>query len=233
MSHRSDTYRAGGPTSVFGAMMSRVMSTKKQIIEGAFGALLSDGLPNLSYDRIAQAAGTSRQLVRYHFRDPDALMVSVCDRLAAAYRETILAGAAKATPDGERLSMLLDFLFDMAEGRDKPRDEQVYDALMARTATSPRVRGALREQSGLLGRVVAHEVRVAHPQLDEAQAGEISYVVVALFYGHWRMVGSLGFSEAHKVVAREAVARVIAAHLADGAAPLMDGPAWSLDTEAA
>ena len=195
--------------------MSKVTSTRSQIVEGAFAALLSDGLPNLSYDRIAQAAGTSRQLVRYHFRDPDALMISVCERLAVAYRDA-LADAFDDMPEGaDRLERLLDFYFDLIAGHEKPRDDQVFDALVTRSASSPRIRHTLRSHYASLGQLVADEAMATHPELSDVQAAELSYVFVALMYGHWRMISSLGFSEAHGAVARDAMARVLASYRAE------------------
>ena len=196
--------------------MARVTSTRDQIVEGAFAALLTEGLPNLSYDRIAQAAGTSRQLVRYHFKDPDALMLALCDRMAQAYREALVSSVANLAPGLSRLDVFFDFYFDLVEGRQKPRDDQVYDALMSRAAASDRIRSALRGQNSLLGKVVANEVRLAHPSLSPEQAGEISYLFVSLMYGHWRMVASLGVSSSHNRLSRRAIDRLIKSYLDDG-----------------
>lgn len=219
---------ARGPNRL-GPNMSRVTSTREQIIEGAYTALLADGLPNLSYDRIAQAAGTSRQLVRYHFRDPDALMLTLCDRLAQTYRDALLGGIAELSPGGSRLTLIFDFYFDMVEGRKKPRDDQVYDALMARAASSTPIRGALRSQYTLLGQVLANEVQLAHPSLSADAASEIGYVFVSLMYGHWKMVASLGLAEDHGRIARAAIDRIVESYLAGGQTKKVAARVWAVD----
>lgn len=93
--------------------------TKARIVSGALKGLQRHGLPPLSYDVIANEALATRQLVRYHFPDPDALMVAVCDRLAAGYRQLLVENAARL--EGPvRLDMFLDFYFDLLDGVTKP-----------------------------------------------------------------------------------------------------------------
>ena len=213
--------------------MSKVTSTKNQIVEGALAALLSDGLPNLSYDRVAQAAGTSRQLVRYHFRDPDALMVTVCDRLAAAYGEALAEGGLPVREGRSGLHALFDFLLDALDGRPKPRDEAVFDALAVHAPTSPRIRAALRGHYALLGRAIAEEAQAAHPALGDEAAAEIAYLAVALVYGHWRMVAALGFAEAHRAITRTALDRIVASYLEGEDGHAADVVPWTEEGEAA
>ena len=191
---------------------------KQEILDAAFAVLMRDGLPWLSYDAVASAAGTSRQRVRYHFPDPDTLMVALCDRMADAYRTLLTEGAAEV-PGPHRLGFFLDFYFGMLEGTPKPRDDAAYDAAMALAVRSATVRGTLRAQYGLLAQVVCHEVRVAHPEIDLPSAEEIGYAFVALMYGHWKMVASLGLSDEHGRIARAAMDRLISTYRA-GAAPL-------------
>ena len=69
---------------------------KPEIVEAASNAILKNGLPHISYDLIAQEADMSRQLIRHYFPDPIELMVAVCDRLAAAYRDCLMRGILNA-----------------------------------------------------------------------------------------------------------------------------------------
>ncbi len=208
---------ASGPRSA--PARGNAARTRQSILDGAFDALVEGGLPNLSFDRIARASGTSRQLVRYHFPDADTLMIELCDRLAATYRDALLEGIASLPPDAPRLGVFLDFYFDVLEGRRKPKDEQVYDALMSRAAGSAKVRDRLRDQYSLLGQIVTNELVLAHPSLEAERASEISWLFVALVYGHWRLVSTLGFSPSHRKVTREAVDRLIASYLSDPGTP--------------
>ena len=65
-----------------------------EIIEGAFQLLMEEGLPHVSYKRVAEVAGVKRQLVRYYFPNPDDLMIALCDMLADLYREALISGMA-------------------------------------------------------------------------------------------------------------------------------------------
>ena len=58
----------------------KVESVKQEkIILAAFEALNANGLPALSYDKIAEQSGISRQLIRYYFPDKDDLMSALCN----------------------------------------------------------------------------------------------------------------------------------------------------------
>lgn len=169
---------------------------------------MKHGLGNLSLDHVASQAGMSRQLLRYHFPDQDDLMIAVCDYLAQLYREPLIEIAS--TREGpERINIFLDFYFDLLADKPKPRDDQAYDAMFALAARVEPVRNALAEQYGLLGHVLSHEFIVQYPELDQQSASELSFLFVSLMYGHWKLVASLGYAEAHKVVTRKAMDRLI------------------------
>ncbi len=203
--------------------------TRARIVAGAFAALQKEGLAPLSYDRIADASGTSRQLVRYHFDDPENLMIALCDHLAQAYREALIQNAAQLTGPA-RLEMFLDFYFDLVDGVGKPKDDAVYDAMMSIAAGSVRVRDNLRGQYTLLGQVLGHEFQLAHPELGKRSSEELSYLFVSLMYGHWKMVASLGVSPKHNDLTRRAMDRLIRSYLKEGS-PLTDFESiWAVDS---
>ncbi|MGY9047205.1 MAG: TetR family transcriptional regulator, partial [Rhodobacterales bacterium] len=70
------------------------------IVQAAIRTIGKHGLPTPSYDLIAQEAEMSRQLVRHYFPNPEELMVSVCDGLAAAYEEALAEGILNADKSG-------------------------------------------------------------------------------------------------------------------------------------
>ncbi|MEM8577421.1 MAG: TetR/AcrR family transcriptional regulator, partial [Pseudomonadota bacterium] len=187
--------------------MSDPSDTRADIRAAALRVLLAEGLPYLSNDRVAQEAGVTRQLVRYHFPEAEALMLAVAEDLAALYREALTTGmAGRAGPD--RLS----FFFDVSDGAAKPADDQAYDALLSLAARSPAIRDNLRGGYQLLGQVISHEVRQAYPALPMASCEELAYLLVALMYGHWKMVASLGFVPENTRIARAAMDRLLASY---------------------
>lgn len=201
-------------------------SSRNAILEGAFAALNQFGLPMISYDRIAEAAGVSRQVVRYHFPDQEDLMVALCDKLAAAYTEALISKAVHLEGP-TRVSIFLDFYFDMLADMPKPKDDAVYDALMSFAAGSDRVRSALVGQYSLLGQVLNHEFRVAFPELTTEAAAELSFLFVSLMYGHWKMVATLGLSEEHNHIARHGMERLIQSYVALGQPATSVGKVWT------
>lgn len=182
------------------------------IVDGAFDILMREGLPHVSYKSVAEASGVKRQLVRYYFPDPDSLMLVLCDKIAAVYREALINGMA-GRADEDRIDLFLDYYFDVLDGPRKPRDDQVYDALMSLAAGSDRIKTNLRNQYTLLGQVFSHELRQQYPSIPLDVCEQISFTFVSLMYGHWKMVASLGLSEDHKHIARDAIKRLIESHL--------------------
>jgi len=196
-------------------MNEKLGDRKSQIIVGAFNALKKKGLPDLSYDTVAEESGLSRQLIRYHFPDHEALMIAVCDYLAGLYREALITNAGQLE-GAARVEMFLDFYFDLLSDSPKPRDDQVYDAMFSLAARSTPVRKALVGQYSLLGQILSHEFELQFEHLDRQAAQELSYIFVSLMYGHWKMVASLGFTEEHKKIARHAMTRLIRSYEENG-----------------
>lgn len=187
---------------------------KPEIVRAAFRAIAAGAMPTPSYDAIAKEAGISRQLIRHYFPDPEALMLMVCDALAASYRDLLAKGILQAA-SRERLSVFLDFYFGFLEGEGlaKPADDAVYDAVFALAAGSEEIKRNLREQYTLLHHVVAHEIQLSHPGLAQTACRELGYLFVSLMYGHWKMASSIGFKPDHSRTCRQAMDRLIASYL--------------------
>lgn len=209
-----------------GALVSGRNEKKRQIVEAAFDVLMHEGLPAVSYERVARGLGQTRQGIRYHFPEPSDLALALCDYMAERYRELLVSGASNL-PSAQRLDFFLDFYFDLLPDYPKPRDDQVYDAMFSLATDDPLVRKNLNGQYSLLGQVVSNEVQVQHPSLSRRDCEEISYLFVSLMYGHWKMAASLGMSEKHKTICRNALSRIIASYLAEPSNESAEGPVWT------
>lgn len=209
-------------------MTSKKSDRKQEILLATFKALKVHGLSNLSYDLIANHGPVSRQLIRYHFSEPDDLMIALCDYLAGVYREALIAEVMKSGGQN-RLRTFFDFYFDLLEEAPKPRDDQIYDALMSMATGSKRIQETLRNQYSLLGQVIAHEIELEFPSLDNTAAKSLSYLFVCLMYGHWKMVASLGFSEEHRHVTRSAMDRLIASYVTSPTERSVTNQIWLQD----
>ncbi|GHD16182.1 TetR/AcrR family transcriptional regulator [Tianweitania populi] len=183
---------------------------RPEIVQAAIKAISENGLPMPSYDRIAEQAGMSRQLIRHYFPEPEALMVAVCEALASAHRMLLMRGIHQAN-SAERLPLFLDYYFNLLtkEGLAKPADTAVYDAVMSLATGSKAVRNKLREHYNILQHTIAHEVQISNPELSQRACAEIGFLFSTLIQGHWKLVATLGFSESYNRVTREAVDRLI------------------------
>lgn len=200
---------------------------RQKILNAAYEVIKEEGLPFLSYDSISNHSGVSRQLIRYYFASKDDLMIAICDLLATAYRETLVDVARGSMSDSKgRLEYLLDFYFDFLDGKKKPKDDQIYDAMMSLAAGSPAVQDNLRAQYCLLGNVMAHEISIEYPKMSIPDANQLSYLFVSFMYGHWKMVASLGLSEKHNQITRKAIDRLIESFLRKPSKPSEQIDVW-------
>jgi len=190
------------------------VTKREAIVSAACSALMRYGLPRLSYDKIAEEGDLSRQLIKYYFPDSEELMLALCDRIAAAYRDGLVQLVREAEGK-DRLNIFFDFYFDLLEESPKPRDDQIYDALLSLATGSEPIRETLRSQYTLVQQVLSHELQVTYPQLRPEQCANLGYLFVCIMYGHWKMVASLGFEEEHKNTARDAIDRLLASFLED------------------
>ncbi|SEP22191.1 DNA-binding transcriptional regulator, AcrR family [Salinihabitans flavidus] len=202
--------------------------TKHRIVAATISALQRSGLPPLSYDMVADEAGMTRQAVRYHFPDAEALMLAVCDCLADAYRTALINNAARLEGP-QRVDMFLDFYFNLLDGTRKPKDDSAYDAMMSLATGSAAIRDNLRGQYKIVGEVMSYEFRVSYPQLSPQAAEELSYLFVCLMYGHWKMVATLGVSVEHNRLTRAAVTRLIRSYCETGGSEDVVTQIWASD----
>lgn len=198
---------------------------KQQIVRAAFEALKTHGLPSISYDLIAKHGSISRQLVRYHYGNPEDLMVDVLDLMAATYRETMIMGVMQKQGQA-RVKLFLDFFFDMLDDTPKPADDTVFDAMMSLSVSTPRVKRALRQHYSVLGELLAREFETQYPDLTPQAAKELSFLFTSLMYGHWKMVSSLGFSREHKHITRAAMDRLIESYTKTRPETVQTVPVW-------
>ena len=188
--------------------------------------LSKKGVQSFSFENVAYEAGLSRQLVRYYYSDLDTLIADLCDHLAKQYQDILVSGILDLG-EVERLKFFLDFFFGRAEGYPMPDTLSAYDAMVACSVGSPRLRERMCENYKTLGQVIIHELAIAHPELTSAACEELSFMFVSMMHAHWSFVASLGYSREHNQLARKAIDRLIISYLNDPSdAPAMDRP-WS------
>lgn len=199
---------------------------KLQILQAATEVIRDNGLQALSFETIAAQAGLSRQLVRYYFADQEALIIALCDHLGNGYRKALVEGIVQVS-EVRRLSFFLDFFFGLADGHPMPDDLEVYDSFLAFAVGSDDLRDRLCGQYRTLGQVVAHELAIAHPELNGHLCEEFSFLFVSMMHAHWSFVASLGYAPDHSRITRDAMDRLIASYLENPPAlPLARDP-WS------
>lgn len=202
------------------------LGKRSQILSAAARLLSNRGLQALSFENVANEAGLSRQLLRYYYSDLDSMVVDLCDHLGNAYRETLVGGILQVGKV-ERLRFFLDFFFGLAEGYPMPDHLEAYDGMFAYSVGSSAVRDRMCGQYRTLGQVVAHELAITHPQLNETACEELSFTFVSMMHVHWSFVASLGYAAEHGKLARRTIDRLIQSYIDNSSdTPVIARP-WS------
>lgn len=80
------------------ARAARGAATVAKLLEAAAAILSDEGAGGISVQRVADAAGTSKGLVHYHFADKDALLTRCAQQLTAEIVAAEAAAFASSTP---------------------------------------------------------------------------------------------------------------------------------------
>lgn len=187
-----------------------------EIIDALEETLQQRGVRLPSAEQISVAADMSRQLINHYTPDLDATALELLTKMAERYKSGLKLGV-RTNPRTERLTVFLDFYFDQLAdfGVEKPRDDQVYDAMFALAAGNEKLRERLFSQYEALQGIFAHEVGVSYPDLPPETCKQLGFLITSLMYGHWKMVATLGFSEDMNKVSRQAIDRLIKSYLSD------------------
>lgn len=192
---------------------SKPTTDKKVIVlDGATIVLRERGLQALSFENIANQTGLSRQLIRYYYPDLERLMIDLCDHLAASYREILVIGVQEIG-QVHRLDLFLDFFFGVNDRYPMPDNLEVYDAFFAFAVGSSELRDRLCGVYEMLGHVFLHELSIAHPDLQDYVCQELSFIFVSMMHAHWSYVATLGYSDEHGRISRDALGRLIESHV--------------------
>lgn len=212
-----------------GLEKSQQSKDKKDLILQATTRLLCEqGVQAVSFENIANEAGLSRQLVRYYFSDLDEVFVELCDYFGGIYQEALIKGIVQVG-HVERLGFFLDYFFGVSEVHELPPNLQAYDAMFAYSVGCKPLKQGLRKNYQTLGLVMAHELAIAHPELDSGACDELSFLFVSAMHAHWSFVATLGYRREHCRLARQAFERLIASYVKEQRfEPSMKKP-WSRD----
>lgn len=199
---------------------------KVQILEACANLLSKKGVQKFSFENLSHEAGMSRQLIRYYYSNLDTLICDLCEHLGLKYQSLLISGIIDLQRV-ERLNFFLDFFFGLAEGYPMPEHLETYDAMIAYSVGSPKLKNGMCGRYETLGQVMIHELAIAYPELKPVACEEISFIFVSMMHAHWSFVASLGYSPEHNRLARKALDRLIESYRNDSSdSPLMDRP-WS------
>lgn len=137
------------------------------------------GVEGSTLERIAEAAGLRRSLLRHYLGNREDLLQALVERfLAQSARETELLFAS--LPKRGRAAKLIDYLFD--ETYADTQAILVADALVAASAHRPELAPKLRKWTEDFAARIAEELGRSFPAAKPAALKEVAAGVVGIFF---------------------------------------------------
>lgn len=176
----------------------------------AFIALVAEhGLEAVTLDRVAQAAGVQRPVIRHFVGNRAELIRQAVTRISELYEGEI----REVVGDSPDLATLLDTLFGEAWTGGLGAYDRAFDALLLEAAREPGAAAAVRGAYAVLIAEVAAALRRRAPAADESVVQETAYAITCLAEHNATMI-ALGHPGELSAAARRA-----AQHLADRTVP--------------
>ncbi|MGH1484027.1 MAG: TetR/AcrR family transcriptional regulator [Geminicoccales bacterium] len=138
------------------------------------------GLEGATQERIAEAAGVRRTILRHYLGNRDDMISALIDFVVADFDAQSKA-LFDALPKTNRVTALLDFLFG-ASSRTNPDMVLTFEALVAAADRYPEARKALLAWIQRFTEAVEAELTTTHPAAANDRVAAAAYGIVALYF---------------------------------------------------
>lgn len=171
-----------------GETMARINITairRQQMVQAAVAVMAAKGWNETSIDEVTRAAGVSRGLVSYHFKDKTDLLSAVLASCRAAFNEAVSAASGVTDDEPERLRRVVRAaLFQI---RENPVNYQVFLHFAANAGSHPELGEQIRTLYSEYRAVITHGIAVGQhhgvyrAELDPvAAAAQIAAAIMGL-----------------------------------------------------
>lgn len=168
--------------------MARINITairRQQMVQAAVAVMAAKGWNETSIDEVTKAAGVSRGLVSYHFKDKADLLSAVLASCRAAFNEAVSAASGVTDDEPERLRLVVRAALHQIP--ENPVNYQVFLHFAANAGTHPelgeQIRTLYSEYRAVITRGIAagQQHGVYRADLDPvATAAQISGAIMGL-----------------------------------------------------
>lgn len=141
--------------------MARINITairRQQMVQAAVAVMAAKGWSETSIDEVTKAAGVSRGLVSYHFKDKTDLLSAVLASCRAAFNEAVSAASGVTDDEPERLRLVVRAALHQI--RENPVNYQVFLHFAANAGTHPELGEQIRTLYSEYRAVIARGIAV-------------------------------------------------------------------------
>ncbi len=165
---------------------ARGEQNRKQILQAAISSIAALGLSNMTLDRVAERAGTSRSLVVFHFKSKNKLIEEVLDYLGSRYADGWEAVFAQPSESSyEKVLQLAEY--DVRFAYDHPQYVSAWHAFWGESKGSILYQNLSfqrdREYADELKKLISAIIEEGSYDMDELES--INASLGAMLFGVW------------------------------------------------
>lgn len=179
---------------------------KSQIIQALTEVIRESGYEATTLELVASKAGVQRTLIRHYFGNRDQLITTALTHITEKYLHDY-QGLVERFPTDLSVSRLLDYLFG-GKFNERPKDDQVIDALIAASYQNEAARASLRGMYQIFEETVAALLLRAFPLVEKEKINDVAYAVMCLAEQH-ATLHALGVGAARDTAAKRAAKTLI------------------------
>jgi len=127
---------------------------RQQILAGLFHTIIRKGYANCTITEISEAAGVSRGILHYYFKNKDEMLLELMISLGKTHYEGLLAVIAETDDVMEKLVNIVRFHY-MDESAHFHRTAGVWVEFWGQVPSDPQVRGVVRKNQKRIRKLVS------------------------------------------------------------------------------
>ena len=153
---------------------------RNQILDACEACLVRYGYDGTTLDRVADAAGLARPLIRHNLGNRDQLLAAMVERFINRSDEDMEAWLS-ALPDNDSLGTLIDWLFDPAAS--DPHFIGVCGALGVAALNDEKLEQILQNWNDRFVARLAKIVQASRPRAEETAVMTVAAGIAAIYLG--------------------------------------------------
>ena len=152
----------------------------KQILAAYATCITRYGFEGATQERVAEQAGVKRSILRHYLGNREEMIGALIDHVGKDWK-TQTEELVNALPHSQRVSVLLEFLFDKNYAADR-NSILILHALIAAAEQYPDINSMLIDWTSQFVQMVENELRLEYPDVADDLIFSVAFGVVGIYF---------------------------------------------------